>query len=147
MDKLRLEEVKSINGRARISTRTTATPKSVPLASTLSNADVYLMSSCMLPGTRCSLAPEVPIALLGSLFLRVFDFQSVSTQDASGNTRITRLIAAGSWLMLCSQAGTLGWCSVKGRPVEMAFHIMQWGLKWVCCEQHGLAPLKGGPEG
>lgn len=89
MGKLKLEEVKSINGRARIPAQTNVTPESVSLASTLSNVDVYLMSSCMLPVMRCSLASEVPTALLRSLFLRVFDFLPVSTQDASGNARIT----------------------------------------------------------
>lgn len=122
MGKLRLEEVKLGNGRARIPNETRVTPESVPLESTLFNAGAYRVSPWMLPVMRCSLAPEVPVALSGKLPLWVFHFLPVATRDASWNARMTCLVEAGPRLMLYSRAGTLGWYSVKVWSMEMAFH-------------------------
>lgn len=57
MGKLRLEEVKPINSRAGIPTWTSVTAESASLASTLHRADVHPVSSWMLSGMGCSLAP------------------------------------------------------------------------------------------
>lgn len=119
------------------------TPESDPLASMLSNLDAYLVSSWMLPVMRCSLVPEVSVALLESLPSRTFDFLSVATQDAPWTTRMACFVEAGCQLILCSWAGPLGWCSIKGWPVEMAFHWRQWGLKFACHVWLGFAPHEG----
>lgn len=92
---------------------------------------------------RWSLVPEVSVALLESLPSRAFDLLPVATQDAPWNAKMACLFEAGCQLIFCSWAGRLRWCSIKGWPVEMAFHWRQWGLKCVCHVWHGLAPMKG----